>query len=121
MTDFLMFLFLQYNLKVKYKVTPTNQATAVLTWTKSCTVIQTRSGIQISSLTRTESTTGGESDATVSLLDFGTTFQSGDSVTVSCKVMQTVTSTGTTTDRTTPAPVTSTETMIAQDKVMTLN
>ena len=106
---------------MKYKVSATNQATTALTWTKSCTVTQTRSGTQVSSTTKTEETTGGETDATVSSLDFGTTFQSGDSVTAACKVTQTVKATGTTTDRTSPAPVSSTETMVAQDKVMTLN
>ena len=112
---------MQYNLKVKYKVSSTNQNTGVFTWKKSCTVTQTRSGTQVSSTTKTESTTGGETDATVSSIDFGTTYQSGDSVTAACKVVRTITATGATSDLTSPAPKSTTETMVAQDKTITLS
>ena len=109
------------NASIAAKCITYHYITYILTWKKSCTVTQTRSGTQVSSTTKTESTTGGETDATVSSIDFGTTYQSGDSVTAACKVVRTITATGATSDLTSPAPKSTTETMVAQDKTITLS
>ena len=121
----------QYNLKVTYKVTTVNTDPINFQWDKSCTVIQTRGGTQVSSVTKTETTTGGDNTlTTVSPIDFGTIYQSGDEVKATCKVTLTVKTTGsptgttgggTTVDLDTIASATSTETMSAQDKTMVIN
>ena len=75
---------------MKYLVTQNRPG--ALTWTKSCTVTQTRQGTQLTSLTRTQATTGSESSTTA--MDFGTIYQVNDILGGSCKVQQTITSTG---------------------------
>ena len=76
---------------MKYLVTQNRPG--ALTWTKSCTVTQTRQGTQLTSLTRTQATTGSESSTTA--MDFGTIYQVNDILGGSCKVKRTVTSSGT--------------------------
>eukprot|EP00093_Oithona_nana_P000282 00282.XXX_1044_1826_1 [CDS] Oithona nana genome sequencing. len=106
-----------YNLKVKYVVsqTPSNNRK---TFEKSCTVVQTRSGTQVSSTTKTEATNGGETSSTASSLDFGTTYQSGDAIAATCKVIETTTAPGSSpTDK---FEQSKTENMVAEDKVITI-
>ena len=101
---------------MKYVVsqTPSNNR---ITFEKSCIVVQTRSGTQVSSTTKTEATNGGETSSTASSLDFGTTYQSGDSIAATCKVIET-----TTTPSNVPNTMTDnyeqskTENMVAEDK-----
>ena len=70
---------------MKYLVTQNRPG--ALTWTKSCTVTQTRQGTQLTSLTRTQATTGSESSTTA--MDFGTIYQVNDILGGTCKVIQT--------------------------------
>ena len=73
---------------MKYRV-PQNVPTG-FTWTKSCTVTQTRQGTQLTSLTRTQATSGSESPTTpITAMDFarfGTIYQVNDILGGSCKV-----------------------------------
>ena len=108
----------QYNLKVKYVVTesPPNGQT---TFEKSCTVVQTRGPSRVSRTTKTEATDGGEAESTATSLDFGTTYQSGDRITATCKVIETRNSPAgpIVEDRFEPSK---TETMVAEDKEITI-
>ena len=90
-----------------------------ITFTKSCTCVQTRSSATVSTTTKTASTNGGETSSTASSLDFGTTYQSGDSIAATCKVVQSATTPAgtTTTDR---YQQSTTATMVAQDKVISI-
>lgn len=103
---------------MKYVVsqTPSNNR---ITFEKSCTVVQTRSGTQVSSTTKTEATNGGETSSTASSLDFGTTYQSGDAIAATCKVIETTTipNGSSTTDK---FEQSKTENMVAEDKVITI-
>ena len=90
-----------------------------ITFEKSCTVEQIRGATTVSTTTKKEATNGGEAESTATSLDFGTTYQSGDRIEATCKVIQT---------RNSPAgPVVTdrfeqskTETMVAQDKIITI-
>lgn len=98
---------------MKYVVsqTPSNNR---ITFEKSCIVVQTRSGTQVSSTTKTEATNGGETSSDASSLDFGTTYQSGDSIAATCKVIETSTAPGSSpTDK---FEQSKTENMVAEDK-----
>ena len=99
---------------MKYVVSQTPSINRI-TFEKSCIVVQTRSGTQVSSTTKTEATNGGETSSTASSLDFGTTYQSGDAIAATCKVIETTTipNGSSTTDK---FEQSKTENMVAEDK-----
>ena len=73
----------------------------------------------MSSSTKTVATNGGESSSTASSLDFGTTYQSGDSIAATCKVIETTTlPNGSTMED--KYQQSKTETMVAEDKEITI-
>ena len=102
-------------MKVKYVVSqsPPNGQT---TFEKSCTVEQIRGATTVSTTTKKEATNGGEAEATATSLDFGTTYQSGDKIDATCKVISTP-GIGSPKDLYVKS---ASETMVAQDKEITI-
>ena len=106
-------------MKVKYVVSdsPSNNK---ITFEKSCTVEQIRGATTVSTTTKTEATNGGEAESTATSLDFGTTYQSGDRITATCKVIQTKKGPGGSSSTEDKFEQSKTETMVAEDKEITI-
>ena len=104
-------------MKYVVKDTPSN---AKIKWEKSCTVVQTRGRNLVSTTTKKEATNGGEAESTATSLDFGTTYQSGDRITATCKVIQTKKGPGGSSSTEDKFEQSKTETMVAQDKIITI-
>ena len=104
---------------MKYVVsqTPPNGQT---TFEKSCTVQQGRGRNLVSTTTKKEATNGGEAESTATSLDFGTTYQSGDRITATCKVIQTKKGPGGSSSTEDKFEQSKTETMVAEDKEITI-
>ena len=115
----MLHFFFQYNLKVKYVVSepPPNGQT---TFEKSCTVEQIRGATTVSTTTKKEATNGGEDESGATSLDFGTTYQSGDRITATCKVIQTKKGPGGSSSTEDKFEQSKTETMVAEDKEITI-
>ena len=98
---------------MKYVVTesPPNGQT---TFEKSCIVEQIRGATTVSTTTKKEATNGGEDQNSATSLDFGTTYQSGDKIDATCKVISTP-GLGSPKDLYVKS---ASETMVAEDKII---